>query len=85
MTNLGDSDLPSTVDGVRLLEGLVTTRAVRRYRDEPVREADLRAILFAATRAPTGSNRQRLRFIVLRHGPTAIEARRLLGHAARTT
>jgi nitroreductase len=78
---LGDAPLP--VDTVGLLEGLTTTRSIRRYRDESVPAAALRAMLFAATRAPSGSNRQPFRFLVLRDGPGAIEARRLIGEAAR--
>lgn len=66
-----------------LLEGLATTRAIRRYRDEPVDDEALRDILFAATRAPSGSNRQPFRFVVLRDGPRAVEAKRLLGRAAQ--
>lgn len=66
-----------------LLEGLATTRAIRRYTDEPVTDTQLATILFAATRAPSGSNRQPFRFVVLRDGPRAREARRLLGDAAR--
>jgi nitroreductase len=68
---------------VGLYEGLLTTRAIRRFRDEPVTDDDLAAILFAATRAPSGSNRQPFRFVVLRRGPAAGEARRLLAEAAR--
>ncbi len=71
------------MDGVGLLEGLCTTRSVRRYREEPIPPADLRAILFAATRAPSGSNRQPFRFVVLTDGPGAQAARRLIGGAAR--
>lgn len=81
MTNLGTAPLPS--DTVGLLEGMRTTRAIRRYRDEPVPDDVLRAVLFAATRAPTGSNRQPFRFIVLRDGPKAREAKRLIGEGAR--
>ena len=40
-------------------------------------------MLFAATRAPSGSNRQPFRFLVLQHGPRAEEARRLIGEGAR--
>lgn len=65
-----------------LLEGLATTRAIRRYRDEPVPDEVLRDILFAATRAPSGSNRQPFRFVVLRDGPRAQQAKALLGQAA---
>lgn len=82
----GASDLaaaPLPADVVGLLEGLTTTRAVRRYRDEPVPEEALRAMLFAATRAPSGSNRQPFRFMVLTDGPNAAEAKAILGRAAR--
>ena len=66
-----------------LLEGLATTRAIRRYTDEPVTDAELATVLFAASRAPSGSNRQAFRFLVLRDGPRARVARQLLGEAAR--
>lgn len=75
-------DLP--LDTVGLLEGLTTTRAIRRYRDEPVPDSALRAMLFAATRAPSGSNRQPFRFIVLTDGPKARAAKQLIGDAARS-
>jgi nitroreductase len=71
------------VDTVGLLEGICTTRAIRRYRDEPVPESVLRDVLFAATRAPSGSNRQPFRFLVLTDGPNAAAARRLMASAAR--
>jgi nitroreductase len=77
------SEQPLPVDTVGLLEGLISTRAIRRYTDEDIPEPDLRAMLFAATRAPSGSNRQPTRYIVLRHGPKAQVARRLLGESAR--
>lgn len=64
-------------------EAIRTTRAIRRYTDEPVSDDDLAAILFAASRAPSGSNRQPFRFVVLRDGPVAVEAKRLLGDAFR--
>ena len=70
-------------DTIGLLEGLTTTRAIRRYRDEPVPPEALRAILFAATRGPSGSNRQPFRFLVLAGGPKAREAKHLIGEAAR--
>jgi nitroreductase len=65
------------------MEGMATTRAIRRYRDEPIPDDALAAIMFAATRAPSGSNRQPFRFLVLRDGPRAIEAKALLGQAFR--
>ena len=66
-----------------LLTGLATTRAIRRYRDEPIPEEDLSSILWHATRAPSGSNRQPFRCLVLRDGPRAREARGLLGTSFR--
>lgn len=80
-TELAAAPLPE--DTVGLLEGLTTTRAIRRYADEPVPEQVLRAVLFAATRAPSGSNRQPYRFIVLTDGPNALAAKSLIGEAAR--
>jgi nitroreductase len=68
---------------ISLLEGLATTRAIRRYRPEPVAEDDLATILWHATRAPSGSNRQPFRFLVLRDGPAAREAKALLGRSFR--
>ena len=67
-----------------VLEALATTRAIRRYRPEPIPDEDLATILWHATRAPSGSNRQPTRFVVLRDGPTATEAKALLGEAFRT-
>ena len=78
---LAEMELPE--DQIGLLEGLVTTRAIRRYTDEPIPPAALRAMLFAATRAPSGSNRQPFRFLVLTDGPKAREAKRLIGAVAR--
>jgi nitroreductase len=78
---MDDPHVPNPVPD--LLTGLATTRAIRRYRDEPIPDADLRTILWHATRAPSGSNRQPFRFLVLRDGPAATEARRLLGESFR--
>lgn len=68
---------------IGLLAGLATTRTIRRYTDEPIPEADLSTILFHATRAPSGSNRQPVRYLVLRDGPRALAARQLIAGAAR--
>lgn len=70
-------------DRVGLLEGICTTRAIRRYSDEPVPQSVLRDVLFAASRAPSGSNRQPFRFLVLTDGPGARAAKALLAGAAR--
>lgn len=68
---------------IDLLEGLATTRAIRRLRPDPVPDDDLATILWHATRAPSGSNRQIARFLVLRDGPAAVEAKAALGEAFR--
>ena len=70
-------------DDVGLLEGLATTRTIRRYTSDPIPDDDLAEMLWYATRAPSGSNRQPVRFVVLRDGPNALEARRLLGESFR--
>ena len=74
----------STEQPISLLEGLATTRAIRRYTDDPIPDADLATILWHAGRAPSGSNRQPFRFLVLRDGSQAIAAKSLLGEAFRT-
>lgn len=79
------SEKPLPADTVGLLEGLTTTRAIRMYTADPVPEEALRAILFAASRAPSGSNRQPFRFVVLTDGPRAAEAKRLIAGSARRT
>jgi nitroreductase len=81
MSELSGMALPADVVG--LLEGLCTTRSIRRYRDEPVPPEVLRAVVFAATRAPSGSNRQPFRFLVLTDGPKAAEAKALIAGAGR--
>lgn len=71
---------PGSVD---LLSGLATTRAIRRFSPEPIPEEDLSAILWHATRAPSGTNRQPVRFVVLREGERAAAAKALLAGAFR--
>lgn len=68
---------------VDLLTGIATTRAIRRYRPDPIPDQDVATMLFSATRAPTGSNRQGFRFLVLRDGPGAVAAKSLLGRSFR--
>lgn len=47
------------------LEALMTTRAVRRFTDEPVDREDLLACLAAAQQAPSGGNVQPWQYLVL--------------------
>lgn len=76
-------DQPLATDDIGLLAGLASTRAIRRYRDEPVPEEVLRDVCFAATRAPSGSNRQPFRLLVLTDSERAQRAKALIGGAAR--
>jgi len=68
---------------VDVFETIATTRAIRRFRPDPIPDDDLATIMFAATCGPSGSNRQLYRFVVLRDGEPARRAKGLLGHAAR--
>jgi nitroreductase len=74
---------PTVLGMISLLEGLATTRAIRRFTSDPIPEEDLSSILWHATRAPSGSNRQPFRFLVLRDGPGATEAKAVLGTSFR--
>ena len=47
------TEVPVQPADVSLLDGLSSTRAIRRYTDEPVPDRVLRDIFFAATRAPS--------------------------------
>lgn len=76
-------DEPLPEDTIGLLEGIASTRAIRRYADEPIPDAMLRAILFGASRGPSGSNRQPFRFVVLTDSERARAAKALIGEAAR--
>lgn len=71
------------VPEVGLLEGMATTRAIRQYTDDAVSDEQLQKVLFGATRAPSGSNRQPFRFLVLRDSPRAREAKALIGGEAQ--
>jgi nitroreductase len=73
----------AAADPISLLDGLATTRAIRRYTADPIPDEDLAAILWHAGRAPSGSNRQPFRFLVLRDGEHARAARALMGEAFR--
>lgn len=66
-----------------LLTGIATTRAIRRFAPDPIPDDDLSTILWHATRAPSGTNRQPTRFVVLRDGPRAAEAKAILGRGFR--
>jgi nitroreductase len=58
-----------TVDAARLEmpigEAMFSQRSIRRFRPDPIPTEDLQLILEAAVKAPSGSNRQPARFLVL--------------------
>lgn len=64
---------------IGLFDALYTTRAIRRFRPDPVPHAVIAKVIEAATRAPNGSNRQRWRFVVIRDP----DLRRRVGEAYR--
>ncbi len=51
---------------MELLDGIMTTRAIRRYTDEPVTDDEIWTCLRAAVQAPSGGNIQPYRFVVVR-------------------
>jgi len=69
---------PDASDEPGLYAGILTTRAVRRYRPDDIADADLNKLLFAATRAPSGHNRQPFRFLVVRRTPDMDDVRATL-------
>jgi len=58
-------DIDRIGEDVPLLEGLRTTRAIRRLRAEPVAPALIRKVCEAGTFAPSGGNRQPWHFIAV--------------------
>lgn len=60
-------------------EVMFSMRAIRRLKSDPVPDEDIRDILLAATRAPSGSNKQPWHFLVVRDA----EQRRRFGEIYR--
>ncbi|GIU91770.1 MAG: oxidoreductase [Acidimicrobiia bacterium] len=50
---------------IDLYEGILTTRAIRRYTDEPVTVEEIRKCLRAAQQAPSGGNSQPWQYLVI--------------------
>lgn len=65
------------------IDALATTRAIRRYTNDPIPTEDLNQILWLASRAPSGSNRQPFRFLVITQGEVADQVKKLLGESFR--
>ncbi len=74
---------PLAESEVGLIDGMLTTRAIRRYLPEPVPDDVLRDIMFAATRAPSGSNRQPFRFMVFTDSERAVQVKSLIATGAQ--
>ena len=68
---------------VTLSEGLATTRSIRRYLPEPIPDDVLRDIMFGATRAPSGSNRQPFRFMVFTDTEKSKQVKALIAQGAQ--
>ncbi len=68
---------------ISALEALATTRAIRRYTDEHIPADVLNQILWIASRAPSGSNRQPFRFLAVTDGDVADKVKSLLGDSFR--
>jgi len=65
VTDMQDIDIEKLGEEVPLLEGIRTTRAIRRLRPDPVPKALIRKVCEAGTFAPSGGNRQPWRFIAV--------------------
>ena len=62
---------------MELLEALMTTRAMRRYTDEPVTDDEILTCLRAAQQAPSGGNVQPWQYLVVRDEAARAEVGRL--------
>ena len=70
---------PSERFSMSLGEAIFSVRAIRRVKADPIPEEDLRDMLLAATRAPSGGNGQPWHFLVVRDA----EQRRRFGELYR--
>ncbi len=60
-----ETDVETLGEDVPLLEGIRTTRAIRRLRPDPVPPALIRKVCEAGTFAPSGGNRQPWKFVAV--------------------
>ncbi|HUC32099.1 MAG TPA: nitroreductase family protein [Ilumatobacteraceae bacterium] len=58
------------IDATTVLESIMTTRAMRRYTDEPVSDDDIATCLRAAQQAPSGGNVQPQQYMVVTDAST---------------
>ena len=71
------------VKPISAIEVLSSTRAIRRYTNDPIPTDDLNQILWLASRAPSGSNRQPFRFLAITNGKVADKVKSALGESFR--
>jgi nitroreductase len=64
-TSPGDDRAMTSEPSLGLLEGIMTTRAMRRYTDEPVTDDEIWTCHRAAVQAPSGGNIQPYQFVVV--------------------
>ena len=55
---------------IDLFEAMYTQRAIRRFKADPVSDEQVHKLIESATKAPSGANSQRWRFIVIRDAGT---------------
>jgi nitroreductase len=53
------------------IEAIAARRSIRKFKDTPIAQEKLDAVLLAATQAPSGKNRQPWRFVVVREDKRA--------------
>lgn len=75
--------MEESLPDLSMLDGIATTRSIRRYLPEPIPEDVLRDIMFAATRAPSGSNRQPFRFMVFTDSEKSEQVKTLIAQGAQ--
>jgi nitroreductase len=75
--------MEESLPDISMLDGIATTRSIRRYLPEPIPEDVLRDIMFAATRAPSGSNRQPFRFMVFTDSEKSQQVKTLIAQGAQ--
>jgi len=71
VNNKGNFDMEEEKLG--LLEGLMTARAMRRYKENPVSEEDIWTCLAAAVQAPSGGNIQPYQFLIVQDSDLRLE------------
>ena len=53
-------------DDIGLFDAIYTQRAIRQFKGDPVPDELIHRLIEAATKAPSGANRQPWRFLVIR-------------------